>query len=86
MTVFYTGTQRNTWDEWLSTRPECVRKLAAEFPVGLIIEHEGKLLHLLGYNESDMLIFSGSTRMIITTAPMRTRSTSARSTFGNDRP
>lgn len=43
---------------WLATRPECVQKLAAEFPLGTVVQHDGKALHLLGYNEDDMLILS----------------------------
>ena len=43
---------------WLGSRPESVQKLAAEFPIGTVVKHDGKNLHLLGYNESDMLILS----------------------------
>lgn len=45
---------------WLATRPECVQKLAKEFPleeVG-VVGVNGELLHLCGYTENDMLIFS----------------------------
>jgi len=46
------------WDDWLSTRPECVRKLAAEFPLETTIDVDGEILYLVGYNEGDMLIMS----------------------------
>lgn len=43
-----------TWQEWLSTRPECVRKLAAEFPRGTRVDR----YFVIGYTEDDMLIVS----------------------------
>lgn len=46
------------WEAWLATRPECVRKLAAEFPLGTEIEINGVPHWLLGYTENDMLIIS----------------------------
>lgn len=45
-------------DHWLATRPESVQRLAREFPLGTVIEHEGERLHLLGWTEGDMLIVS----------------------------
>jgi len=44
--------------EWLATRPACVQKLAAEFPAGSVLKHNGETLYLLGYCEDDLLIFS----------------------------
>lgn len=44
-------------DEWLKTRPECVQKLAAEFPVGDTVEIDGEPDHfVIGYTEDDKLI------------------------------
>jgi hypothetical protein len=43
---------------WVDSRPEGVRKLCYEFPLGSIIVLDGLDHHLLGYNESDMLILS----------------------------
>lgn len=43
---------------WLATRPECVQKLAAEFPLGTVVQHDGTNLYLLGYTEDDTLIMS----------------------------
>lgn len=44
--------------QWLKTRPECVRELAKEFPAGMSIKDEGKVLHLMGWTEDDTLIFT----------------------------
>jgi len=45
--------------EWLKTRPECVQKLAEEFPLGSkFTGPNGEPLHLLGYTETDELILS----------------------------
>lgn len=44
--------------EWLATRPECVQKLAAEFPLGMPIVVDGVEHWVIGYNESDMLLIS----------------------------
>lgn len=43
---------------WYSSRPECVRKLMLEFPIGTSIDVEGKTFYLIGYTEDDMLIIS----------------------------
>lgn len=43
---------------WLATRPESVRRLAAEFPLGSSFAVDGERLYLLGYTEEDMLIVS----------------------------
>lgn len=44
--------------KWLKTRPECVQKLAIEFPFGSIFIHDEKRLYLLGYTENDSLVVS----------------------------
>lgn len=45
--------------EWLKTRPECVQKLAAEFPIGSVFQVDGKPpLYLLGWTEEDTIIVS----------------------------
>jgi hypothetical protein len=42
--------------EWLKTRPECVQKLAAEFPIGSVFKVGDEWpLHLLGWTERDIL-------------------------------
>lgn len=48
------------FDAWLATRPECVQKLAKEFPLEEfgVLEVDDEYLHLCGYTENDMLIFS----------------------------
>ena len=46
------------WEAWLATRPECVRKLAAEFPLGTEMDINGVIYYLIGYTENDMLIIS----------------------------
>lgn len=43
---------------WLGTRPESVRKLAAEFPPGTAFDFEGERWYVLGYNENDRVIMS----------------------------
>lgn len=45
-------------DEWLKSRPECVQRLAAEFPLGTELWLGGKVHYLIGYTEDDMLIVS----------------------------
>lgn len=44
--------------EWIASRPECVQKLAAEFPLGSSFKVRGETLYLVGYNENDSLIVS----------------------------
>ncbi len=51
-------TRQRLFADWLATRPECVQKLAAEFPMGDVFCLGGRILYLLGWNESDMLIVS----------------------------
>lgn len=46
------------FDEWLASRPECVRKLADRYPIGTTFDLDGELHYLLGYTENDMLIVS----------------------------
>jgi len=43
---------------WLATRPEAVRKLAAEFPLHTPILIGGRTSFIIGWNENDMLIVS----------------------------
>jgi hypothetical protein len=44
---------------WIASRPECIQKLVAEFPLGTSFEMPGgRVLHLVGYNEGDTLIVS----------------------------
>lgn len=45
-------------EAWLKTRPECVQKLAKEFPLNITVQLKGKLLYMVGYNEKDTLIMS----------------------------
>jgi hypothetical protein len=42
--------------EWLRTRPECVQKLAREFPVHSSFLWAGKVYHVLGWTDEDELI------------------------------
>ncbi len=44
--------------EWLSTLPECVQKLAAEFPPGKRLYWFGATAWVVGWHESDQLIVS----------------------------
>jgi hypothetical protein len=44
--------------EWLKTRPECVQKLAEEFPLGSKIDVAGIVHYLIGYTEDDRLVIS----------------------------
>lgn len=46
----------NTMDEWIASRPEPVRKLAAEFPPGARVGPDK--LYVIGYTEDGMLIVS----------------------------
>ncbi len=43
---------------WLSTRPECVQRLAREFPLDLQLTFDGRSWQVMGYNEDDMLILA----------------------------
>lgn len=51
---------KESFEAWLAERPECVRKLAAEFPPGTRIFHRERIWWLLGYTESDELIITDS--------------------------
>ncbi len=42
----------------VESRPEGIKKLCYEFPIGMTIDLEGTVHHLLGYNEGEMLILS----------------------------
>lgn len=55
-----TPAQEQAWKEWIATRPECVQKLAAEFPPGtkIIFEGDGTIAFIIGYNEDDSLIIT----------------------------
>jgi len=44
-------------EEWLKTRPECVQKLAEEFPFTAMYNVE-EPHYLVGYTENDQLILS----------------------------
>lgn len=47
-------------DEWLATRPDSVRTLAAEFPLGSQVDlpDHGGVHYCIGYTEDDQLILS----------------------------
>lgn len=47
-----------TIDEWMASRPECVRALAKRHKLGDLYEVEGKTHWLIGYTENNMLILS----------------------------
>ena len=51
-------TTDNLFEQWLATRPESVRELAKEFPLGLEIGVGGVTHYLIGYTEDDSLIIS----------------------------
>lgn len=51
-------TREEALERWISERPECVQRLAREFPIGTAFAMDGVTYHLFGYNESDMLIVS----------------------------
>jgi len=49
----------DSMEAWLASRPECVQKLAAEFPHGTqVTDASGTVFYLLGYTEDDRLIVS----------------------------
>lgn len=52
------GERAEAMAAWLASRPESVRKLAAEFPLGSRFDLGGRTLFLFGYTESDMLVVS----------------------------
>ncbi len=43
---------------WIATRPQCVQRLAEEFPVGTVVGIHGRKLYLIGWTEGDELILS----------------------------
>lgn len=45
-------------DDWLASRPDCVRQLAAEFPIGTEVHVGDVVLHVIGYTEADQVIVS----------------------------
>lgn len=45
-------------EEWLLSRPESVRRLAAEFQMLSTVEVRGTRYFIIGYTEDDMLILS----------------------------
>ncbi len=45
------------FNEWLHSKPESVRKLAGEFPIG-VYDIDGVMMYLIGYGECDELILS----------------------------
>ena len=49
---------QNALQAWLDTRPERVRRLAAEFPLRTLVNMRGVLFFVIGYTEDDSLIVS----------------------------
>jgi hypothetical protein len=47
-----------TLQDWIDSRPECVRKLAAKFPPGAQISVHGDNWFVIGYTEDDRIIIS----------------------------
>jgi uncharacterized protein YkuJ len=43
---------------WLATRPECVQRLAAEFPPDAVFEVNGVPMYVVSYTEDDDLMVS----------------------------
>lgn len=50
------------YQKWLATRPECVQKMAAEFPAGSQFRFNDGSLWLFGYGEPNFLV-------LVTTSP-----------------
>ena len=48
-----------TWAQWLATRPECVQKLAVEFPPNTVVGQPSGNHWVIGWTEDDKLIISG---------------------------
>jgi len=44
--------------KWLRSRPESIKRLAKEFPFGIVWRIGDKNLVIIGWNESDTVIFS----------------------------
>lgn len=53
------GEDYDSMEEWLAARPACVQALAAEFPIGMQFTDADETVWLIGYTESNELIFSG---------------------------
>lgn len=45
-------------DDWLATKPKCVRELAAEFPPGTQLDIHGVTNWVIGWTENDALVVS----------------------------
>lgn len=43
-------------ESWVSSRPECVKKLFIEFPPNVIMSIDGQDYFIIGYTEHDELI------------------------------
>jgi len=46
------------FDEWLEKRPESIKKLAVEFPFGIVWKIHEEDLIIMGWNEQATVIFS----------------------------
>jgi hypothetical protein len=54
-----TGEGYDNFEAWLASRPACVQALAKEFTIGTHVHEPGNsIAWLIGYTESDELIFS----------------------------
>ena len=48
-----------SYEDWLSTRPECVQKLAREFPLGTTLDlGNDEIGYLIGWTEGDEILFT----------------------------
>lgn len=54
MTIDNDPAGARTLAEWIATRPDCVQKLAAEFPIGTKIDG----VYVIGWTENDMIVAS----------------------------
>jgi hypothetical protein len=43
----------NELEEWINSRPESIKALYKRFPVGTRLEIDGKLIFVVGYQETD---------------------------------
>lgn len=46
------------YHEWLAARPESVKELAAEYPMGTVVAFDGRELYVIGWTEDDHCIVS----------------------------
>ncbi len=46
------------YESWLSSRPESVRALAAEFPLGTVVGEPPEDRYIIGYTEGDGVVLS----------------------------